>query len=321
MIEISEDRSLPELLIPGLRGALIELDRMEKVSAKVKLGLRILRSFIGTFKIKLGETGVELGIDPERGKADSGNLESDLSELFVALGEAAKDRQRAVAVIIDEIQYLSEKEMGALIMAIHRVSQRQLPLALVSAGLPQLVGLAGRSRSYAERLFRFPLIGPLSPKDAAAALRDPAKKEGVVFAEDALKEIALQTQGYPYFLQEWGYQAWNLAKESPINRSVILRANVEAVKKLDGSFFRVRFDRLTPREKDYLRALAELGPGAHRSSEIADRLGIKVQSSAPLRSGLIGKGMIYSPAHGDTAFTVPLFNDFMIRVMPDWRAP
>ena len=321
MIEISEDRSLPELLIPGLRGALIELDRMEKVSAKVKLGLRILRSFIGTFKIKLGETGVELGIDPERGKADSGNLESDLSELFVALGEAAKDRQRAVAVIIDEIQYLSEKEMGALIMAIHRVSQRQLPLALVSAGLPQLVGLAGRSRSYAERLFRFPRIGPLSPKDAAAALRDPAKKEGVVFAEDALKEIALQTQGYPYFLQEWGYQAWNLAKESPINRSVILRANVEAVKKLDGSFFRVRFDRLTPREKDYLRALAELGPGAHRSSEIADRLGIKVQSSAPLRSGLIGKGMIYSPAHGDTAFTVPLFNDFMIRVMPDWRAP
>ena len=321
MIEISEDRSLPELLIPGLRGALIELDRMEKVSAKVKLGLRILRSFIGTFKIKLGETGVELGIDPERGKADSGNLESDLSELFVALGEAAKDRQRAVAVIIDEIQYLNEKEMGALIMAIHRVSQRQLPLALVSAGLPQLVGLAGRSRSYAERLFRFPRIGPLSPKDAAAALRDPAKKEGVVFAEDALKEIALQTQGYPYFLQEWGYQAWNLAKESPINRSVILRANVEAVKKLDGSFFRVRFDRLTPREKDYLRALAELGPGAHRSSEIADRLGIKVQSSAPLRSGLIGKGMIYSPAHGDTAFTVPLFNDFMIRVMPDWRAP
>jgi hypothetical protein len=321
MIEISEDRFLPELLIPGLRGALIELDRMEKVSAKVKLGLRILRSFIGTFKIKLGETGVELGIDPERGKADSGNLESDLSELFVALGEAAKDRQRAVAVIIDEIQYLNEKEMGALIMAIHRVSQRQLPLALVSAGLPQLVGLAGRSRSYAERLFRFPRIGPLSPKDAAAALRDPAKKEGVVFAEDALKEIALQTQGYPYFLQEWGYQAWNLAKESPINRSVILRANVEAVKKLDGSFFRVRFDRLTPREKDYLRALAELGPGAHRSSEIADRLGIKVQSSAPLRSGLIGKGMIYSPAHGDTAFTVPLFNDFMIRVMPDWRAP
>ena len=318
MIEISEDRSLPELLIPGLRGTLIELDRMEKISAKVKLGLRVLRSFIGTFKIKFGETGVELGIDPERGKADSGNLESDLSELFVALGEAAKDRQRAVAIIIDEIQYLNEEEMGALIMAIHRVSQRQLPLALVSAGLPQLIGLAGRSKSYAERLLRFPEIGPLSPKDAAAALRDPAKKEGVVFAEDALKEIALQTRGYPYFLQEWGYQAWNLAKESPINRSVILRANVEAVKKLDGSFFRVRFDRLTPREKDYLRALAELGPGPHRSSEIADRLGIKVQSSAPLRAGLIGKGMIYSPAHGDTAFTVPLFNDFMIRVMPDW---
>lgn len=319
MIEATESRSLPELLISGLRGVLIQLDRMEGISTKVKLGFRVLRSFVGAVKVKFGEIEIGLDVDPEKGIADSGDLESDLAELFTALGEAAQERKTAVAVIVDEIQYLSEAEMSALIMAIHRVSQRQLPLVLVAAGLPQLVGLAGRSKSYAERLFRYPVVGPLAQADAMAALRDPVEKEGAAFAEDALKEIVRQTHGYPYFLQEWGYQAWNLAEKSPIKKAVIPHVTVMAIKKLDGSFFRVRFDRLTPREKDYLRALADLGPGAHRSGDIADRLGIKVQSSAPLRSGLIRKGMIYSPAHGDTDFTVPLFDDFMRRTMPDWK--
>jgi hypothetical protein len=262
---------------------------------------------------------VGLGIDPEQGRADSGDLEADLAELFAALGEAALDRKTAVAVLVDEIQYLSEPEMSALIMAVHRVSQRRLPLVLVAAGLPQLVGLAGRSKSYAERLFQYPPVGPLSEPDAVAALQDPAKQEGAAFTQDALREIVRQTQGYPYFLQEWGYQAWNLAEKSPIDKAVVERARNAAIQKLDESFFRVRFDRLTPREKDYLRALADLGPGAHRSGDIADRLGIKVQSSAPLRSGLIRKGMIYSPAHGDTEFTVPLFDDFMRRTIPAWK--
>lgn len=319
MVEATESRTLPELLIPSLRQILLKLDVMENLSTKVKLGLRVLKSFAGALKLKIGEVELGLDIDPEKGTGDSGDLEADLAELFAALGEAALDRKTAVAIIVDEIQYLDENEMSALIMAVHRVSQRQLPLVLVAAGLPQLVGLAGRSKSYAERLFQYPQIGPLALPDAMAALSDPVKKEGAAFSKDALEEIVKVTEGYPYFLQEWGYQAWNLATKSPIPKDVVPTATTAAIRKLDQSFFRVRFDRLTPREKEYIRALADLGPGAHRSGDIADRLGVKVQSSAPLRSGLIKKGMIYSPAHGDTAFTVPLFDAFMMRTMPDWK--
>ena len=316
-IEASENHSLAELLVPGLRAALIQLDRMEGISAKVKLGFRVLRSFVGVFKVKIGE--LEIGVDPEKGRADSGNLGVDLADLFLAVGEAALERKSAVAILIDEIQYLSEAEMGALISAVHRVSQRQLPLVLVAAGLPQLVGLARRAKTYAERLFQYPTVGPLSQDDAIAALQDPVRKAGVAFTKDAMEEIVRLTQGYPYFLQEWGYQAWNSAEKSPIDKSIMSHVTDAAIRKLDKSFFRVRFDRLTPREKEYMRALADLGPGAHRSGDVAERLGIKVQSSAPLRSGLIRKGMIYSPAHGDTESTVPLFDEFMRRTMPSWK--
>ena len=319
MIEATENRSLPELLLPALRRILYQLDAMAGVSDKVKRSLKVLRSFVGAIKLKLGEVEVGMDIDPEKGTADSGDLEADLADLFVVVGEAAQDRNTAVALIVDEIQYLSENEMSALIMAIHRVSQRQLPMVLVGAGLPQLIGLAGRSKSYAERLFSYPYVGPLSASDAKEALRGPVAQQHVAFTEEALDELATVTHGYPYFLQEWGYAAWNLAPASPIDAAVVKRATTVAIKKLDGSFFRVRFDRLTPREKDYLRALAELGEGPHRSGDIADALGMKVQSMAPLRSGLIKKGMIYSPAHGDTAFTVPLFDQFMKRTMPDWK--
>jgi hypothetical protein len=320
IIEATESRSLPELLLPALRQILFQLDAMANVSEKVKRGLRVLRSFIGSIKLKTGDMELSLNIDPERGAADSGDLEADLAELFVALGEAALDRKTAIAIIVDEVQYLNETEMSALIMAVHRVSQRQLPLVLIGAGLPQLVGLAGRSKSYAERLFRYPEVGPLPTRYAKEALQDPVKSQGASFTEAALDELVSATHGYPYFLQEWGYHAWNLAIESPIDVDVVRQTTAIAIKKLDESFFRVRFDRLTPREKDYMRALADLGPGAHRSGDIADHLGMKVQSIAPLRSGLIRKGMIYSPAHGDTAFTVPLFDEFMLRTMPDWKS-
>ncbi len=318
MIEATESRSLPELLIPGLRQILFQFDAAAEVSDKVKRGLRVLRSFVGAVKIKMGEIEFGLNIDPERGAADSGDLEADLSQVFIAVGEAARDRRAAIALIIDEAQYLGEEEMSALIMAIHQVSQRALPIVLVGAGLPQLVALAGRSKSYAERLFQYPEIGALSDADAKEALRDPVQKQGVDFKDSALDALVNSTQGYPYFLQEWGYQAWNLADTSPIDVDVIDLATVRAIEKLDKSFFRVRFDRLTPREKDYMRALADLGAGPHRSGDIAERLGIKVQSVAPLRSNLIRKGMVFSPAHGDTAFTVPLFDEFMLRTMPDW---
>lgn len=318
MIEATENRSLPALLLPPLRQVLFGFDAMADVSDKVKRGLRVLRSFVGCFRATINDVEFGLDIDPERGTADSGDLEADLSELLVSVGEAAQDRRTAVAIIIDEMQYLSEDEMSALIMAVHRISQRQLPIVLIGAGLPQLVGLAGRSKSYAERLFRYPVVGPLPEAEAIKALQSPVVSQGVSFTEDALRELIRITHGYPYFLQEWGYNTWNIAPATPIRVEDVLAATNIAIRKLDESFFRVRFDRLTPREKDYMRALSDLGAGPHRSGDVADRLGVKVRSIAPLRSGLIRKGMIYSPAHGDTAFTVPLFDEFMLRTMPNW---
>lgn len=287
------------------------------MSEKAKRGLRVLKSFFNGIKLKYQDIEIGIDIDPEAGAADSGDLEADLSALFLALGEAAADRGTAVALIVDELQYLSEEELSALIMAMHQISQRQLPVVLIGAGLPQLVALAGRAKSYAERLFQFPELGPLQPEYAAAALQEPVTEQNVRFTDEALQEIIRQTEGYPYFLQERGYQAWNLASQSPIGVDTIRQATDESIKRLDTNFFRVRFDRLTPREKEYLRALAELGEGPHRSGDVADQLDVKVQSVAPVRNSLIKKGMIYNPAHGDTAFTVPLFGDFMKRIMPD----
>ena len=317
LIEAHENKPLPLLLLPPLRQTLFALDRMQNVSQKVKRGLRVLRSFIGAVKVKVGDAEFGLDIDPETGSADSGDLEADLAELFVAVGEAAADRGTAIAIIIDELQYMTEMEMSALIMAIHRVSQRSLPLVLIGAGLPQLVGLAGKSKSYAERLFTYPEVGALSLPDASRALQGPVATQGVAFTPEALAEVYRVTQGYPYFLQEWGYQSWNMAEHSPIDFALIQQTTIASTARLDSSFFRVRFDRLTPREKDYLCALAEMGTGHQRSGGVAERLGVKVQTIAPLRSSLIKKGMIYSPAHGDTAFTVPLFDQFMLRTMPD----
>ncbi len=316
-IEAHERKSLPALLVPPLRQLLFQLDRMSNMSRKVKRSLQVLKSFMNSVTVKFQELefSLDLGIDPELGTADSGDLEADLPLLLEAIAEAAQDRKMAVAIIIDELQYLSEQEMSALIMAIHRVAQKQLPLALVGAGLPQLVGLTGKSKSYAERLFDFPEIGPLEKSDAIAALRGPTEEQQVKITDDALEEIMLQTQGYPYFLQEWGYQSWNLAEKSPIDRATVKLATQASIKRLDESFFRVRFDRLTPKEKEYLYSLAILGEGVQRSGEIADKLNLSPQSVAPVRNSLIKKGMIYSPAHGDTVFTVPLFGAFMKRIM------
>jgi DNA-binding CsgD family transcriptional regulator len=318
LVEAHENKSLPELLIPPVRQILYSLDAMENVSEKAKRGLRVLRSFVTGLRAKIGD--IEIGIgEAERGSADSGDLEADLGELLVAVAEAAADRQTAVAICVDELQYLSELELSALIMAMHRVAQRNLPLTLVGAGLPQIIALAGKSKSYAERLFDFPEVGPLSPLDARNAIQSPVRNQGVQFDEDALDEVIRKTERYPYFLQQWGHEAWNIADASPITLQVVHAATKSAITNLDQSFFRVRFDRLTPREKEYLRVLATLGPGNQRSGEIAEKLGVKVQSVAPTRSGLIKKGMIYSPSHGDTAFTVPLFDAFMLRMMPHDR--
>ena len=318
-LEAHEDKRLGPLLAPSLRRVLYDLDRLAGAGDKVKRGLAVLRSFISAIKLTVGEVDIGLDIEPERGTADSGDLEIDLPNLFVAVGEAAAERKSAVALLIDEVQYFNQKELGALIMAMHKVQQRQLPLVLIGAGLPILPGLAGESKSYAERLFSFPPIGALTEAESDTALQEPAHAAAVAFDKAALAEIFRLTQGYPYFVQEWGYQAWNHATTSPIGLDVVEDSTSRVIQRLDENFFRVRFDRLTPSEKKFLRAMAELGPGAQRTGDIAAQLGVQVNSLGPVRAKLIRKGMVYSPAHGDMAFTVPLFDAFMRRVMPEFH--
>jgi hypothetical protein len=316
LVEAHEDKALPDLLLPSLRQILLGLDQIGRLNETVKRGLRVLKSFATSIKVKYGDVEIGLGIEPERGVGDSGDLESDLPEVLLAVGEAAKARATVVVLLIDELQYLEENELSAFIMGMHKISQRRLPLVLVGAGLPQLVGNMGRSKSYAERLFEFPTVGALSRNDAAVAIIEPVRNEGERIDQAAVALITEASQGYPYFIQAWGYAAWNEAAKSPIARRDVESCEPEVLRSLDESFFRVRFDRLTPGEKRYLRAMAELGAGPHRSGDIADVLNVKVQSVAPTRSSLIRKGMIYSPAHGDTAFTVPLFDQFLRRQMP-----
>lgn len=320
LIEAHENKALGPLLVPHLRTLLFELDRLAGMSDKLKRGLAVLRSFINGLTVTINDVTLGLGIDPEKGSADSGDLEIDLPNLFVAIGEAAEDRGGAVAILIDEIQYLTQKELGALIMAMHKIQQKDLPLVLLGAGLPILPGLAGESKSYAERLFNFPDIGALAQVDAFRALKKPVEAAGIDFDLAALEEIYRLTKGYPYFIQEWGYQTWNLATEKVIRLDVVREATTEVIPRLDKNFFRVRFDRLIPSEKRFLRAMACLGSGVHRAGDIADILSVKISSLSPVRSRLIKKGMIYSPAYGDMAFTVPLFNEFMMRAMPEFKS-
>ncbi len=315
-IETPEKRSLPALLIPSLRTALLKLSLISAAGDLGKKALRALGGFVSAMKAKYQdiEFGLDLGSEP--GIADTGDLENDLVSLFIEIGKTVKAKNSALVLFIDEVQYIQEEQFSALIMALHKCTQLQLPVTLVGAGLPQLVGQAGRAKSYAERLFEYPEVGPLHPDAAKSALEVPAHKQSVTFEPGALKEILEKTKCYPYFLQEWGKHSWQCATASPITKQDAETATKLAISELDSSFFRVRFDRLTPSEKKYLRAMAELGPGPHRSGDIAHILNKDVQAVAPTRANLISKGMIYSPSHGDNGFTVPLFDGYMKRVMP-----
>lgn len=317
-IEAHEDKSLALLLIPQLRRLLFELNRLAGAGDKVRRGLAVLKSFISGIRVSVEGYEFGLDIDSEQGAADSGDLEIDMPNLFLAVAEAADERRTPIAILIDEIQYLRPSELSALIMAMHKMQQQQLPLVLIGAGLPILPGLAGESKSYAERLFSFPDIGPLSEAESILALKEPIESAGETIEGAALQEIFRLTKGYPYFLQEWGYQAWNQAVRSPITAAIVMESTGIVEHRLDENFFRVRFNRLTPREKTYLRVMAELGAGPYRTSEIAETMGVKITSVAPVRANLIKKGMIYSPSHGDMAFTVPLFNEFMKRAIPEF---
>ncbi|MDE0422300.1 MAG: ATP-binding protein [Gammaproteobacteria bacterium] len=316
VLEAPEGQRLPALLAPPLHAALIRLSRRAAANQTVRRAMRALAGFVGAVKIGNEDINISLDMAPEPGLADSGNLASDLTALLESVGEAARTQDTAVAVFIDELQYVDEAELAALIAALHRAGQRQLPVVLVGAGIPQLVARTASAKTYAERLFSFPEIGPLTADAARLAIEAPAKRLGVAFQPDALSMVLRDTVCYAYFLQEWGKHCWDCATSSPVTSTDVHVASKLAKAELDASFFRARFDRLTPSEKRYLRAMAERGSGPHRSGEVAETLGRSVRAVAPTRANLIAKGMVYSPAHGDTAFTVPLFDDYLRRVLP-----
>lgn len=311
LIEAPEDRPLPALLYPMLQQTLRKLSLIETAKAAAYFGMRALRSFAKTFKVEVGDFSI--AVDPEPGVADSGNLEFDLPELFVRIGEAAKAAGRGWVLLIDELQYLKQADLSALIVATHKITQRNLPVLVFGAGLPQIASLSGDAKSYAERLFAYPRVGALPEEAAIAAVRNPIEDEGERISSEALAAIFAETRGYPYYLQEWGYQAWNLAEKSPIGPDIAKAASKAALRRLDEGFFKVRYDRLTPKERDYVRAMAGLGRGPYKSSEVADALGDAQQRFGPIRASIIKKGMIYSPSYGEIDFTVPLFSEYLQR--------
>jgi hypothetical protein len=314
-IEAPEGRSLPAMLAPQLRQALLRISVAEKAKDAATRALRGLAGFAKALKVTYKDIEVGVDVEPEPGLADNGDLEHDLQALLEEVGIAAEKAETALVLFIDELQYVPEAQLAALITALHRCAQRRAPVMLVGAGLPQLAGRMGKAKSYAERLFDFPTVGPLTIAAAKLAIRKPVVDEAAAIDDHALAKIVSAARGYPYFLQTWGKYSWDVAQTSPITANDVDAATALAIAALDESFFRVRFDRVTPLERKYLYAMAELGPGPHRSGAIADKLQRDVTALAPTRNGLIKKGMIWSPAHGDTAFTVPLFDEYMRRIM------
>ncbi|WP_321366942.1 ATP-binding protein [uncultured Celeribacter sp.] len=311
VIEAPEDRDLADLLYPRMQQILRRLSAIETAKEYAFNAMRALRSFASVFKVEVGD--FSLSVDPDPGVADSGNLEYDLSDLFGAIGLAARSAGKGWCLLIDEVQYLSERDLSALIVAIHRINQKQLPVIFFGAGLPQLAGLSGDAKSYAERLFSYPFVGALPEQAAKQAIRGPIMEEKEEIKDNALGRIFELTEGYPYFLQEWGYQSWNCADSSPIDESDISQATDIALTRLDEGFFQVRFDRLTPKEREYVIAMAKLGKGPYRSSDVAEKLGEAPSKLGPRRAQIISKGMIYSPKYGDIDFTVPMFDDYLRR--------
>jgi hypothetical protein len=315
-IEAPEDKPIAELIARSLRQALLQISVLEKAKDVALKALGVLKSF--SLSAKVGE--IELALKPVIGVADSGDLERDLPDLFVAAGEAAKANETGIAILIDEVQYLSQPDLAALIVAAHRVAQRNLPVLVIGAGLPLLPALSGDAKSYAERLFTYPIIGALDPAAAKLALTEPAKDLNVEYEVGALDEIVRVTAGYPYFVQAWGSVVWDLAVRSPITLNDVKSASAEATKRLDESFFRVRLDRVTEAEQRYLRAMAEIGKGPYKTGDVANFFKKKGASFGPVRDSLIKKGMIYSPRYGEIDFTVPLFDEFMKRAQPAAKA-
>jgi hypothetical protein len=310
--EITKNSDFGDRMANLARRALLQLAPRDRWRERATRAAAVLRSFQVTLRPD-GSVTAGFEVDPAEGLADSGHLDEDLTDVFVALGEAAQEQGSGVVFLIDEVQFLDAPEFEALIAAIHKTVQRQLPITLVGAGLPQLPRLASEAKSYAERLFKFPVIGRLADDQARAALAEPARQLGVDFEADALRAVVEFTEGYPYFLQEYGNTLWSEVEESPVTAADVSRARSGVEAKLDGGFFRVRVERTSELEQRYLRAMAELGPEPQAAKDVATLLGRTSQQVAPIRARLIEKGLLYTPGRGLAAFTVPQFDRFMRR--------
>ena len=314
-IEATEGIQLPVTIALLARKTLLRLSAGRRLAERGRRALGVLRSLQLRWNLPDGGS-VQVAADPIPGRADSGELDDDLADLLLEVAEIAREQQRGVLFTIDEIQYLSKDQLAALIVGLHRISQEQLPLMVVGAGLPSVPALAGEAKSYAERLFRFSDIGSLDEEEARAALTAPAHDEGVEWSPDALALVIEKTEGYPYFLQEFGKQAWDVAQDAAsITRTDVEAAVPIAVSELDSGFFRVRIDRATDAERTYVRAMAALGRGPYSSGEVAASLGRTTSQVGPTRDTLIKRGLCYSPRHGRISFTVPMFDQFVLRAL------
>ena len=318
-IEASDIRPLPVILVPQLRAALIEISRREAAKSLALRGLRVLASFVSAWKFRYEDISLELDVDPLPGQADNRDLESDVQTLLKHVATAARASGSVVALFVDELQYLPRAEAAAVLTSIHAATQKDLPLILIGAGLPQVGGMLADVRTYAERMFIFFDLGPLEAEDAACALVKPAAEEGVEFEDGALEAILERTGRYPYFLQQWGKQAWLAAAESPISIDDVEAASGAALEDLDRGFFRVRLDRVGPEDERYLRAMAELGPGPCAASAVAEALGRAAEDVEAHRERLIEQGVIWTPRLGLVQFTAPLFDGYLKRTEPGFR--
>jgi len=270
---------------------------------------------------RIGTWSVSWDVEPAEGSADHGDLALDLTDVMVAVGEAAREAKKGLVILIDEVQFLQSTQLAALIQAIHKTVQRKLPVTFVGGGLPQIAELAGDAKSYAERLFKFPAIGSLDAPEARRALVEPAEAEGAIYEPAAVDLVLEITRGYPYFIQELGYQVWTVATANRIYREDVLMAQEAYDAKLDSSFFRVRLDRATPLQTAYMRAMAELGPEPQKAADVARLLDRESSQVGPTRAELIEMGLLYTPEHGYAAFTVPDFDKFMLRAVPQLTVP
>jgi AAA ATPase-like protein len=310
-VECPEGESLARLIYPEMRKVVRSLSGVEAAKQIATRGLKGLRNFASIFKIEMA--GVEVGVEPEPGLADTGDLQYDLPDIFTLIGKAAKAAGRGWVLLIDEVQYLSEADLSALIVALHRMSQEGLPVLLVGAGLPQVARLAGEAKSYAERLFQYPAVGALDPASAGQAIEKPIIDEDATITPAALELIIERTKGYPFFLQEWASVIWNNAEGPEITFADADKSYTETLALLDDGFFKVRIDRLTKAEVQFVKAMAKLGDGPYAMADITQAMKRTQKSLGPSRASIISKGMIYSTDHGYLDFTVPLFAEFMRR--------